>query len=248
MDRNMEIKLSERMEAVLGLAGKGRCIADIGCDHALLSMAAVQRGLYDGALAMDLREGPLEAAKKNILETGFSDRIECRLSDGADGLNENECDAAIVAGMGGHLIINIVKKNIGKFRALDRFVLQPQSDVGAVRRFLIDEGFEITDEDMVFEDGKYYPMMSLTYRMEDSLNNGLKPEGYDDVTYEFGKYLIAKKNPVLMDYLEYREGILAGVIANIEQADMDADRKSERLGELNRELDLVRRGLCILKN
>ena len=240
MDRNMEIKLSARMEAVVGLAGTGRCIADIGCDHALVSMAAVQRGLYDRALAMDLREGPLEAAKKNILDAGFSDRIECRLSDGADGLKENECDAAIVAGMGGHLIINIVKKNIGKFKALDRFVLQPQSDVGAVRRFLLEEGFKLTDEDMVFEDGKYYPMMAVAY--------GMDPEEYDDVSYEFGKHLIAKKHSVLMDYLEYREGILAGVIANIEQAGMDADRKKERLGELNHELDLVRRGLCILRN
>ena len=245
MDRNMEIKLSARMEAVIGLAGKGMCIADIGCDHALVSMASVERGLYNRALAMDLREGPLEAAKKNILEARLEDRIDCRLSDGADELKENECDAAIVAGMGGHLIINIVKKNIGKFRMLDRFVLQPQSDVGAVRRFLKGEGFEIADEDMVFEDGKYYQMMLVIYRSEGA---GKKNELYDDVSYEFGKQLIKKKNPVLKDYLEYREGILTNVIANIEQAEMDADRKEERCGELNHELDLVRRGLCILRN
>lgn len=243
----MEIKLSARMEAVIGLAGKGLCIADIGCDHALVGMAAVKRGLYERALAMDLREGPLEAAKNNILKAGLAEKIECRLSDGAGALKENECDAAIVAGMGGHLIINIIKKDIEKFKALHRFVLQPQSDVGAVRRFLVAEGFEIADEDMVFEEDKYYPMMSVISRACDEDDNQSSSAQYDDVLYEFGKGLLGEKNPVLKKYLEYREGILTGVIANIEQADMDADRKKERLCELKHELDLVRRGLCILR-
>ena len=240
MDRNMEIKLSARMEAVIGLAGKGKCIADIGCDHALVSMAAVERGLYYRALAMDLREGPLEAAKKNIREAGLADRIECRISDGADGLKENECDAAIVAGMGGHLIINIVKKNIGKFKAFDHFVLQPQSDVGAVRRFLIGEGFEIADEDMVFEEGKYYPMMSVISQTSTG-NDTDTAKKYDDAAYEFGRCLLEKKHTVLDEYLKYRKGVLTNVIVNIEQSDMDADRKKERLAELHHELDMVKR-------
>ena len=248
MNSNTEIKLSARMDAVIGLAGNGLCIADIGCDHALVSMAVVERGLYDRALAMDLREGPLSAAKKNILERGFADRIECRLSDGADGLKEKECDAAIVAGMGGHLMIGIIEKNIRKFKDLDRFVLQPQSDAEAVRRFLIAEGFCIVDEDMVFEDGKYYPMMAVEYRPEACGARETYPEVYGDVAYIFGKRLIEKKHPVLQAYLEYREGILSGVIAEIEQADMEAERKNARLYELNRELELVRRGLCILRN
>ena len=49
----------------------------------------------------------------------------------------------------------------GKREILDgaTLVLQPQSDLPSVRGWLAEEGYAITAEDLVLEDGKYYPMM-----------------------------------------------------------------------------------------
>ena len=44
------------------------------------------------------------------------------------------------------------------------FILQPQSDIPMVRHYLEDEGYCITAEDIVYEDGKYYPMMKAVHR------------------------------------------------------------------------------------
>ena len=50
--------LSVRLEAVLQLLRPCAVLADVGTDHGLLPVAAVQRGLAERAIAADLRGGP----------------------------------------------------------------------------------------------------------------------------------------------------------------------------------------------
>ncbi len=76
------IKLSKRLEALCKLCtasgqSAGAVAADVGCDHGYLSIRLIQEGRFEKMLAMDLREGPLAAAKEHVAEAGLSDRIEC---------------------------------------------------------------------------------------------------------------------------------------------------------------------------
>ena len=104
-------------------------------------------------------EGPLKRAQENILQNGLEEKIETRLSDGFKALAPGEADTAVIAGMGGGLTIRILKNGMEVVRSLKECILQPQSEIDKVSTFLLGEGFSFIKEDMVEEDGKYYPMM-----------------------------------------------------------------------------------------
>ena len=68
-------------------------------------------------------------------------------------------DGFIAAGMGGKLIVSILTAVPEKTAQLSWCVLSPQSEIWLVRQALTELDFFIIEENMVLEDGKYYPMM-----------------------------------------------------------------------------------------
>ena len=69
----------------------------------------------------------------------------------------------IAAGMGGGLVIHIMEKDPSVTAKIREFILQPQSEISKVRFYLEESGYRIVCEDMVEEDGKYYPMMKAVH-------------------------------------------------------------------------------------
>ena len=147
-------------------------------------------------------EGPLAAAERNIAEEGLSHCITVRLSDGLEKITIGEARCAVIAGMGGALTVRILERSMETVRALRELVLAPQSELPLVRRFLYRNGFAICEEKMVFEDGKYYPVMKV------------KPPGIDNAFLKdteegigqrlgilFGPCLLRERDPVLEQYL-----------------------------------------------
>ena len=159
--KNTEVELSARMKALVDLVTPGRVVCDIGCDHGFVSIYLVQKGLAARVYAMDVRSGPLSRARDHIAAYGLEQQIEPRLSDGFQNLKKGEADCAICAGMGGPLMIKILREGREKVLAMKELILQPQSEIGEFRKYLRINGYHIIKEDMVFEDGKYYPMMKV---------------------------------------------------------------------------------------
>ena len=155
--------MSERLRMLAGMVTSGNRIADIGCDHGFLSIYLVREGLCPGAVGMDLREGPLAAARAHVEEYGLGDYIELRLSDGLAEYVPGEADTMICAGMGGRLMERILTREMEKAREMKELILQPQSELQAFRRFLRNSGFEVIQEDALREDGKFYFAMKARY-------------------------------------------------------------------------------------
>lgn len=170
-----EKKQDEKAEASQELQSKPFVVADIGCDHAYVSIALVERNIAQKVIAMDVRKGPLEIAAKNIAEYGFDENIDIRLSDGMDKLAPGEADAVVIAGMGGllmrnilsnglHVMENHVKQNVKLGDTLPEvkrpvLILQPQSDIREVRHFLQTCSYYIEREQMLIDEGKYYTVI-----------------------------------------------------------------------------------------
>lgn len=174
----MSIQLSARLAAVARLTKGAERLADIGTDHGYLPVYLVQRGELKSAVAMDVNRGPLLRAQEHIRQYHLEEKISTRLSDGAQELLPGEADCVVIAGMGGPLTIKILSEGRRQLAQTETFVLQPQSEIESVRRFLHAEGFRITAEDMVKDDGKFYPMMKAvragsgggeTARMDDAM-------------------------------------------------------------------------------
>ena len=152
----------------------------------------------------------------HIQEFQLEDYIETRLSDGVKKLEVGEVDSILIAGMGGELVIRIMTEGMEVCRSAKELVLQPQSELGKVRKFLREKNFEIIDEDMVIEDGKYYPMMKIVPVDEIALWEIL-PEEVISACDEYGPFLLKNGNPSLRKYLVKQHKQLTKILKELEK-------------------------------
>lgn len=227
------MELSKRLAAVAALVTEGASVADIGTDHGYVPVFLVEQGIADSAIAMDVNQGPLERARMHIAQCGLSDRIKTRLSDGLLALKAGEADTMIAAGMGGGLIIRIMEEGESVLDSLNACILQPQSEIGKVRKYLALHGLVIEKEDMVFEDGKYYPMMRAVHG---------KPEHYEEYEYIYGKRLLKMCHPVLKEFLLREQKIKESIIIRLHEHEK-SEGVRRRLEELDRETEYIRQAL-----
>ncbi len=223
------------MKAVASMVTPGSVLADIGTDHGYVPISLVQRKKIPRAIAMDVNKGPLQRAKEHICECKLEDYIETRLSDGVKKLETGEVDSILIAGMGGDLVIRIITEGMLVCRSVKEMILQPQSELGKVRKFLRENKFEIVDEDMVIEDGKYYPMMKVVPVDEVKLWEIL-PEEVIPACDMYGPFLLKNGNPSLRKYLVKQHKQLTKILKELEkQPDSKAIsiRKQEVLEEIS---------------
>ena len=190
------MQLSKRLEAIASMVTPGNRLVDVGCDHGYLPIALVRRQIIPSAIAMDVRSGPLGRAKENIEAYGLNPYIETRLSDGLEALQPGEGDTLSVAGMGGPLIERILSRNVEVSESFQELILQPQSEIGNFRRYLVECGFTVSQEDMVWEDGKFYPIIKAVFKKT------AHKDRYTDIEFYYGKRLLESRHPVLYSYLE----------------------------------------------
>ena len=151
--------LSPRLRAIGAMVEPGGVLADVGTDHGYLPIRLLEEGRISSAIAMDVGKGPLSRARAHVEERGFSGKVELRLSDGFSALLPGEADGAVLAGMGGPLMIRILTEGREVIRSLKYLVISPQSEISGVRRYLLEEGFGILEEDMVLDEGKFYTVI-----------------------------------------------------------------------------------------
>ena len=71
-------------------------------------------------------------------------------------LEPGEVDTLMIAGMGGPLMIDILKARPEVLEKVQTLVLQPQSEIGFVREKLAEFGFELVQEKACRDEGKFY--------------------------------------------------------------------------------------------
>ena len=187
------MQLSQRLSSVASMVTAGNCLADVGTDHGYVPIYLYERNIIPRAIAMDVNKGPLERAALHIAESGMKEAIETRLSDGLTALKPGEADSVVIAGMGGPLIIRILSAHPEITESLKELILQPQSEISEVRIWLYEQGYEIVEEHMVFEDGKYYPMFKAVKNPE--------AEKLTNLEYKYGKISVLGEPEVLRAYL-----------------------------------------------
>jgi tRNA (adenine22-N1)-methyltransferase len=138
---------------------EGSRVADIGADHAYLSIALANSGLAKKIIATEKNIGPFEAARKNIFAAGFGDVIDVRLGDGLKVLSAGEVDTICIAGMGGALIQKILDDAPDVVQSSRQLILQPMNAVKKIRDNLA-ENFVVEDEDLAEASGIIYEVIN----------------------------------------------------------------------------------------
>lgn len=236
----MAIHLSKRLTALANMVTDGNRLADIGTDHGYIPIYLCQTGKIPSALAMDIGKGPLQQAQTHIAEHGLSEQIKTRLSDGMAALQFGEADTILIAGMGGGLVMKILSEGAEKLTGKEELILQPQSEIALVREFLRVRNFQILNEDMILEDGKYYPMMKVSQQKAAEQTKILPQEVAD----AFGPVLLQKRHPILKEWLERELRTTNSVIEQL-SAQPDHERIRNRMQQVNCKKTLI---LEALKN
>lgn len=212
------MQLSNRLLAAAGMVTKGNIVADVGCDHAYTSIYLCQEKVSPRVIAMDVNKGPLEGAKLHIEQADLTEQIELRLSDGLAALQPGEADTVLLCGMGGLLMIKILSDYPETTASLKELILQPQSEAAQVRHFLHKQGYQITQEHMLKEDGKFYVMMRAIPCKESQ-------EYSKECEYVYGKLLLQEKNEVLAEYLTREERLRNDVMAALKGQETEKARE-----------------------
>jgi len=160
--------------------------------------------------------------------------IQTRLSDGAEALLPNEADSILIAGMGGELILHILTEGESVCSTAKELILQPQSEIHKVREYLRQHQYKIEDEDMVCEEGKYYPMMRAVKTEQDETWNRLNDQTIA-VCDIYGPLLLRNGNPVLRRFLVRQHGQLTQILQTLE-AQKESEQIIRRIAEVQEKL------------
>ena len=212
------IKLSNRLKKIAELVDFGATVIDVGTDHGYVPNFLCEKKISRDIIATDISKNSLE---KSIELTRERDNEKYIRNILANGIVKENRDNIIIAGLGGIQIAEIILNSIEIARSAKKLILQPMQKTNILRRELNNMGFEIIDEEIIFEDDRYFEIILARYFGE--------IKNLEEVDFYFSKSLMEKKDKVYLDFLRERQKELEKILSNINN---DSDRTKKRSGEL----------------
>ena len=223
-----KLELTPRLQLLADWVPQGARLADIGTDHGYLPVWLSVQERIVSAIASDLRKGPLEHAKETGRIYG-AERIDYRLGNGLAGIYPEETDVIVIAGMGGENIASILEAAPWTADGAHTLLLAPHTKAEELRRFLMENRYEILREELVYDRGTIYPIMEVTAgHMELSLGQ----------LWGGAKLL---NDPLGDQYMIEKMIRLFGAVAGLNRSDHPADReKADHIRDILTALIMMR--------
>lgn len=182
--------LSRRLESIKSFILKNDKVVDVGCDHGYLSIELYENKLCQSVIATDINKFALENAKKNIRNKNLS--IRTVLTDGLKNISTKDYDTIIISGMGTSTILHILN-NREKLKSVRKIILQSNNNRVQLREELNKLGFYLDDENIVYDNKKYYITMlyvkSNKKNTKEEIKYGIiKREHFDYYNYVITSY------------------------------------------------------------
>jgi len=155
--------LDNRLRLCAEMVTGSGTVCDVGTDHALLAAELITQGICSKVIASDIKEGPLESAKRTVERYDIADKVELILSDGLANVPLEGVSDIVIAGMGGETIADIIDSCEGLIYSDINLVLQPMTKAEELRRRLFSSGYAIESERAVEEGGRLYTVMSARW-------------------------------------------------------------------------------------
>ena len=153
------IKLSNRLRALADLIDNGAAVVDIGSDHGHLPVYLAQSRKTARIIASDISAASLSAARRFAKEYNVTESITFMVAPGLDAITASDVDTIVIAGLGGETILQILENAPWTKNGAVRLILQPQSKIDLLCRFLYNNGYEIKETKSVVDKGKSYTII-----------------------------------------------------------------------------------------
>lgn len=216
--------ISDRLKNIAKLVDGCYSIADVGTDHAYLPIYLIKEGIIKTAIASDINKGPVLRAQENVKKNKVDNFIHCRLGAGLQTVEPYEVDIAVIAGMGGNLIRDILEDDLPVVKSLQYLILQPVQNPEILRKYLYRSGYDIIDEELCYDEGKYYEIIKVKFIGKDN-----KVEKRN-INYTISEKLIQKRHPLVREYISFRIDKYKKIISFIkDEGESSSKRKSQLL-------------------
>lgn len=217
-----------RIDMLCSLLTPAELFADVGCDHGYCSEYMLKNSLCGRAILSDVSNGSLLKAERLLADYIAEGRATAVLGDGFYGVPGNT-DEVLIAGMGGHEIVNILSDEKYGFLPAT-FVFQPMHDAELLRRYLVGAG-AFLERDFTFRaDGKFYDVIRGYGK-----KRGGQVSDYSQAEFEFGRENL-RERPT--DFLERTEKQLKGIGRYLAEPALQAESREELL-KRKRKLEAV---------
>ncbi|WP_283688331.1 tRNA (adenine(22)-N(1))-methyltransferase [Clostridium perfringens] len=220
------MELSKRLKRIAEHVDKCESVADIGTDHGYIPIYLVKEGICKKAIASDINKGPIEKAKVNVAFEGVSNKVKCLLGPGLNPLKVGEINGVILAGMGGNLTRDILLADIDKVKKYDFIILQPAQNPEVLREFLYKNDYEIIDEDLIKDEGRFYELFKVKYN-----ENSEKLVFEDELEYEVSPLLRKKNHPLFKEFIEEKINRCETILSFIKEDTESAKKRKSDLEE-----------------
>ena len=214
------MEISQRLR-IVGDFVTQKTVADIGTDHAYVPIYLHKKGNIEKVIACDINEKPLQKAQQNIKLHHAENKIITRLGNGLQPLQPYEVDSIVISGMGGMLMIELMEQSLNIIKTIKELILCPHLDVTAVRKYLHNIGYIITDEKMIQECGNFYTILRATKG---------KQKYNKEIEYIFGKILLDNKDAVLKQFISNEKNRLQNIQKQL--YDKKTEQSQKRLQEI----------------
>lgn len=215
------IKLSKRLNKIAELVDFGASVIDVGTDHGYVPNFLCENKISRDIIATDISKNSLEKSIELTRELGNEKYIRNILANGI--VNENR-DNIIIAGLGGIQIAEIILNSIEISEVSKKLILQPMQKANILRRELNNMGFAIIDEEIIFEDDRYFEIILARY-------SG-KKEISEEIDFYFSKALIEKKDKVYLDFLRERKNDIEKILNSFVSDNSRSKNRKEELFNL----------------
>lgn len=153
-------RLTPRLALCANFASGAKLLCDVGTDHGYLPISLLESGEIGGAIAADIRSGPLASARRHALDAGYEDNIRFFLADGLGFPGAEECDTVVCAGMGGETIEGILSRAPWTKNGV-RLILQPQSKLDELCEWLRGNGYALEGAALAVEGDRLYVVLRV---------------------------------------------------------------------------------------
>ena len=218
--------LPPRLAAVAAQVPRDAVLVDVGTDHAQLPVNLVASGRVRQAVAVDVAEGPLAAAR--AASARFRDQIDVRQSDGLRAVRPGEATCIVIAGMGGLTVAKILTEGSAVCAAAKRVVVQPQGMEAEVRAVLLAMGWGCVYGELV-QDRRHI------YVVESWEPHGAT-EAWTSDDLRWGKLIREGQDPLYVAWLERKLANVTQGIERMKDAGQSHHPDAERLRQQERRL------------
>lgn len=178
--------LSKRLNTILEMINDKDTLIDVGCDHALLDIAALESKKVKSAIAIDIKASALEHAKKNV-DKYKSNNITLIEQDGLKNITVKDSDIVVISGLG----TRTIKKILHNRSNIKNIIIQSNNDLYDLRKYML-KNYYIFDEKAVLDKDNYYVIMYF--------KKGYEKYSFDELL--FGPFLIKNDNKYLINLKE----------------------------------------------